>query len=62
VERGYVNLHQAEFSLLVEGIANDGGRISSQVMMDQRVKKVLQSSGSWSDRTQSCDGLGLDEI
>jgi hypothetical protein len=48
--------------LLVGGIADDGGWISSQVMMDHWVKKVLQSSGSWSDRTQGCNGLGLDEL
>jgi hypothetical protein len=45
-ERCYVNFHKAEFSLLVGGIANHDGQISSQVMMDQRVKKLLQSDGS----------------
>ncbi len=62
VERCNVDLHQAEFSLLIEGIADDGGGISSQVMMDLGVEEVLESSGPWSDRTQGCNGLGLDEL
>ncbi len=44
------------------GISDDGSWISSQVMMNHLVKKVLQSSGSWSDHTQGCNGFGLDEL
>jgi hypothetical protein len=61
-ERCNVNLHKNEFSLFVGGVADDGGWVSSQVMMNHRVKKVLQSSGPWSDHTQGCDGFGLDEL
>ncbi len=62
VERCNVNFHEAEFSLLVGGISNDGGWVSRQVMMDHRVKEVMQSSGPWSDHTQGYNGLGLDEL
>ncbi len=61
-ERCNVDLHEAEFLLFVGDIANDDGRVSSQVMMDHRIKEVLQRSGPWSDRTQGCNGLVLDEL
>ncbi len=61
-ERCNVDLHKAEFSLLVGGIADDFGWVSSQVMMDHWVEEVLQSCGPWIDRTQGCSGLGLDEL
>jgi hypothetical protein len=62
VESCNVNLHEAGFSLLVGGISDNGGWVSSQVMMDHWVEEVLQSSGTWSYHTQGCDGLGLDEL
>ncbi len=61
-ERGYVNFHKAEFSLFVGEIANYGSWISSQVVMNHRVEKVMQNSGSWSDHTQGCHGFGLNEL
>jgi hypothetical protein len=62
VERYNVDLHKAEFSLLVRGISDDGGRVSSQFMLDHQVEEVLQSSGPWIDCTQGCNGLSLDEL
>ena len=61
-ERGYVDFHKAEFSLFIGGIANDGSKVSSQVVINCQVEKVLQSSWSWSNRTQGCNGFGLDEL
>ena len=62
LEGGCLNFDKAEFSLIVERVADDSCRRYRKVMVNHWVKKVLQGGGAWGDRAKSSNGFGLDEL
>jgi hypothetical protein len=61
LEGGYLNFDEAEFSLFVGRVANDGYRHSKKVVVNHGVKKVTQGGGAWGECAKSSNVFGLDK-
>jgi hypothetical protein len=58
-EGGYLDFDEAELTLFVGRVANDGCWRSRKVVMNHQAKKVLQGGGAWGNRTKGGNAFGL---
>jgi hypothetical protein len=59
-DRCNVNLDETELSLLGGRVLDERNGLSSNIVMDLRCVKILNSQRSWVDGTNGSNGISLD--